>query len=709
MKSIFKKIIGKKNAEELQELPSYKKIEYFMETMLKDTNYEITMLRGFLEDWEKKSKTLHSLKYHTQALIFNIGDKSNDDNKNLEIILKVEKDIDKELLKIEDINEREKINQLLSWDNKNWQKLKIILQKKQQFFKEYGNKDMGIIYHNINQLISLLKEQYQILTDEKEFLNRLKEIETHLGTVEKINNRHDLFNKWRQIWIATFCDTCNDINIKRKRLWDFDNCLRDIQGNNSNYIPKMWTSEEFNALMEQLVKLYEYGYKNSLDIQDYSRFGLLSSSFNLSIRHHDPKQIKYMLKLYQNNNNVGAEVFDKFLDAVYRYSTKRRLTEENDNIFGTKLLNAIINKTEDVKILLRGGNIWGMYKNDFGIGDYICHCFLLKICSQAINELIMIERIFPTSDFNKFEQNRLDALSLGYSFGSMRDFIHDQRPHVNELIDAMIEFYDTKNPKKLNVILPLCDYFNSENIKFYSIDLYNKECSEINKENEGIANKVTKKIKSIDILRRLKQNTKLVELQPPVCTDNKLSFFMLSLSKCNSMYTKREELATTLKYINDKLSKLMQRNEYGIEPSIITSIQWLERQSFYLLQSMDFETQFGVHKMSWFLEILRFNELTFSARKYNEKDLFDYLNSIKKQPHYALANKIIFKRVSENVDELVSIYKKKRMNNFIGALWSGNVVHELLAMVDYKPASSEVGRRYREIYSQHPMDQKTGD
>ena len=70
----------------------------------------------------------------------------------------------------------------------------------------------------------------------------------------------------------------------------------------------------------------------------------------------------------------------------------------------------MIKGSQDVNILQRGGNIWGMRKGNFGVADFTTHCYAVKINPPNLNNLIMIAKEVPTTDSARFEQNRIDAL-----------------------------------------------------------------------------------------------------------------------------------------------------------------------------------------------------------------------------------------------------------------------------------------------------------
>src|SRR3989338_8293383 len=120
-----------------------------------------------------------------------------------------------------------------------------------------------------------------------------------------------------------------------------------------------------------------------------------------------------------------------------------------------------------------------------GIGDFISACYAYKIAPNDLNNLLLALREVPTTDIARFEQNRLDGLTLASTFDALRDFIHDQRPNVHAVLTAIVDYYDTGDKSALEKLLPLTDGYLSpieRQKKIYDRTKYELELEGLGKE-----------------------------------------------------------------------------------------------------------------------------------------------------------------------------------------------------------------------------------
>ena len=482
-----------------------------------------------------------------------------------------------------------------------------------------------------------------------------------------------------------------DEKTARQRMQDFQSLIVDLTGCNIYPRPEARNAQTTKELFTAFTELYEQAYSISGQRQEDDIDRLFrSGAESVGLTFNDPEQTRLMLQLYQEVSNYpDREIGKKFADDVVIYAKHHGLSTEKIRGFVDKLLPAMQNNDPQVEILLRGGNIWGMKRGDFGVGDYLCHAYASPITSSNLNELLLAAREVPTTNLSRLEQNRIDALTMSAPFGILRDFIHDQRPHVNEVLTAMIHYYDTGDRTQLESVLPKADYFNSDK---RIQTMFDKSKYDLRVEDRA---KPRSWVKSVEVLRRLVENTKPVPDIPPTTSDEKLNKKLQTLEEelIGRRGVSKETLTNTIDYINQQLFSMMSRESVGIEPNHIMAISWVERRVFQVLQTMKYEDQTGAYKQEWFLSILRFQELIGSLQ-FNEQEFQNFIQILTDSNLAIEAYKLIGRRTLENIQKLATRYKQKGRTDS-GALWSGNLAHELVGLVDFKTAQTEQGRKFR--------------
>ncbi len=139
----------------------------------------------------------------------------------------------------------------------------------------------------------------------------------------------------------------------------------------------------------------------------------------------------------------------------------------------------------------------------------------------------------------------------------------------------------------------------------------------------------------------------------------------------------------------------MKQDEIGIEPNHILAYGWLEQKGFRQVQGMTYEDQLGAYKQDWFHTLLRFQELTASRMPFDAEDFESFIAeaSQKRSPHDAY--RMIIDRTLKNVSGLANKYAEQEKEQRVGALWSGNTVHEITGLTELRPAETAIGRRHR--------------
>ncbi|MDD3190813.1 MAG: hypothetical protein PHI66_03940 [Candidatus Pacebacteria bacterium] len=402
---------------------------------------------------------------------------------------------------------------------------------------------------------------------------------------------------------------------------------------------------------------------------------------------HDPEQAQIYFQLFKNCFGKDPGSATKYLKAINGYGRNHLLTWQAIEGFDKKLFPAIDNRDPQIEVLQNSERGWEIERGNLGLGDFTVHSYALEVNSKNINKLLMALREVPANNLSRLEQNRKDAIAIEQFFGLLKDYIHGEKPLVREVIRAMIKYYETKDNSELESLLPDTGFLNDQKNKdkIYNLSNYDRQAL-IDGENH--------ERKVIDILKRLRDNTEVVDENPPVTSDKELDDVLIRIKdKGNDISS--EVLKSAFDLINEKLEEMMQDKEVGIGPNMIMAIAWLERCGYDFLKKMTYEDQQGAHKASWFHSILRFQELTASLKQFNEEEFNGFISELSGLENSKDAYKFVANRMLINTKELAKVYSKTSKSFMVGALWSGNITHELIDMTDLKPATTAYGRRHR--------------
>ncbi len=295
-------------------------------------------------------------------------------------------------------------------------------------------------------------------------------------------------------------------------------------------------------------------------------------------------------------------------------------------------------------------------------------------------------------------------MALAGTFGAFRDFVHDQRPLVREVVQAMIKYNETHDKGELPTLLPKTEgYLAPAERQALIYDLANYD-----KEVKTLVDGEQKQEKVIDILKRLEENTKMVEEAPPATSDAELNKALAEVANGENLVP-AEALRLAMDIVNGKLEKMMQEKEVGIEPNMILAIAWLERQGYEMLKGLIYEDQQGAYKKPWLQSILKFQELTASAQPFNAEEFGKFITKLSRTKELKEAYKSVMNRTLRQVSDLASSYSKTTKPHISGALWSGNIAHELTALGDLKPATTAYGERHKKEQEVPLHLRNTGD
>ncbi|MDP2671036.1 MAG: hypothetical protein Q8P13_01065 [bacterium] len=521
----------------------------------------------------------------------------------------------------------------------------------------------------------------------KSLLDTTAQLATIPESVDKARIYADFARTWREKFLQEGDDT-----QKYNRRAAFLELTRDLSGRNRSPRPPEISAQSAQQIFDNAVELYKEVY--SLPEQTMGSRELVSRSMNAAKETNDPEQILFAAQVLKDSQGIeNKEIRDSYLANVGRYARQHPLSVSKLKGIEEKLLPAMLNNDPQVGVLLRGGNIWGMERGDFGVGDLLVHCYASEISPANLNELMLTARQVPATTVSRLEQNRKDALIMAGPFGALRDFIHDQRPGVHEVLASMVEYYDTGKAENLQKLIGQTEGYLADPRRQDAIldrSRYDQLATEASRNDDA------EPIPVIDYLRRLEKNTRPVDETPPATADQELNQKLKNVFETKGTEKGREGLGEVMENINQKLLSQMQNHEIGIDPSMVEAISWAEQQGFQVLQKLNYEGQLGAYRQEWFHSLLRFQELTSSARDFDEVEFNSFIERVKNAPTEQEAYRMISQRTLLNIGGLADKYKQQGRESWSGALWSGNINHELTTLVDLRPASTALGRRDRE-------------
>lgn len=443
-------------------------------------------------------------------------------------------------------------------------------------------------------------------------------------------------------------------------------------------------SSLFDAAVEVYADTYDYEVAQGHSKESQKLASITQSqALEISMGWSDPAQAHFMLTVFEAVSNGDPEFGYKFIDTVRSYARTHALDQQTTDSLIKNVMPRMEKEDSSVDILNRGGNIFGMDRDDFGVGDFYMHSLTQEVTPGNINELLMVMREIPASTQERLEQNRQDGLRLVSTFGILRDFIHDERPGVHEVINAMVEYGKTGKSERLVAAMSKADYFHVNNYDQPMLDQSN-----YGQQIEPGYGKPEEPVMAI--LERLEKNTRPVDEEPPEATDEVLAG-LLTDAYAAGPRDKKETVAAVTRYLNEQLTAMMDEHTIGIEPSMIRAIAWADREQFKVLQGLTYEDQIRLPRQQWFKDTLRFHELTHNE-SYDAKEFKQVMESLKGM-NDSSAFRAIAGRVLQQTQQLAEKYRARGKDHWTEALWSGNTTHELIGLTDPRKAATAVGRR----------------
>lgn len=511
----------------------------------------------------------------------------------------------------------------------------------------------------------------------------------------------DLFNEtlssqvvdFAQTWRQALMDSEQSEANRSHRLRNFGEQLRRLTGSNTTK-PTDLAEQEMADMFRAAVRSYEHAYElldQESDIGRRNQIERWMSEISLAaVRWRDARQTDYMDQINQYAFREDDDTIKMTQQAVHGYLWNAPLTQQRTDAFINIVTPRIKGEDASIQGVLRGGNSVGMYKDDFGIASFEIHELTGQLTPANLREGINILRSMPTSSMHRFESNRRDGLQLAGPFGILRDAIHDQRPGVHDVLRAMVQYYeDHDNEAFLQAIDGKCDYIRADNCFDKLLDLNSYDTIRPTRTIEG---EEMPDEAAIDIVRRLEHNTRPVDDVPPELHDKELSVRLHNIYKADAS-DKNAQLKAVSEYVNAKLSTMIKEKRVGIEPELIAALAWLENEQFKYMQGLKFEHQSGLARQGIFQQILLTHELTHNDN-FSQAEFDSFLEKVARMDDQTAA-RAIAQRVMRQVSALATAYKARGKSDWVEALWSGNVTHELLGMIDAREAATALGKKMR--------------
>lgn len=509
-----------------------------------------------------------------------------------------------------------------------------LLEEKSKFFEfrsqeeniEFG-KNAALIAHalHFNDLFAAQPSDLQYSDD---FLNLKKFI------FDEEDNHH----------IQLMAKFCSDFMQQHPSSATPDKIRLDIMAKFKNFIAKdIVTEKNYSqafSIFTNTFKAFENVILHNEKLDKYDKQRLAEKVFTPEMHSLDGKyELKssqdYLKKLIIMENAI-TELQDfekiKFLYEGVDASLWRNKEISDDYMQG--IMQNIIPDIKTGKENTTEDNLWGMYAFDYGFGNFKYKALTTKITPSNLADIIRAYKETPSTDFTKFNQNRLDGLSLenvsqGSYYGgnrglaSLRDTIHDQRPQTAELITSMVSYYEAvKSNQGVEDAKNKMLTANKRNIGYqleedYLCDITNYEQKTL------IAGTKDTYEPVIDILKRLAKNMNGDD-RAPLTADKNLNLLAKGLEE---KPFDKERLGVLLKRINDKLLTDMEDGHIGISPDMVALIVWTDKKCAHMINNMDYEYQFGAQDNEWFKQAVKFSMLINDSGEKFDEDRFNALTS----------------------------------------------------------------------------------
>ena len=395
------------------------------------------------------------------------------------------------------------------------------------------------------------------------------------------------------------------------------------------------------------------------------------------------------------------------IDIISKYRYAHDFDKNKLDAFKKNVIPMMRQNDPEVSILNRkdstGGSAYAWYYGQYGAADYTVSALTSKITPSNMNELLCAEREVPTSDTNKFERNRLDALELQGVLYRAREFIHDNMPGVHELLSAMLDYYDSKDDelthaeKTAELQRIVDDRMNGRYSAIYTdLDKYVFDLSNYEQKIEKRVSRMDSDKNNIeissDVLRRLVENTASSTLEKPKTTDEELNKLLENLDvradeTTGEVHVDWKQTGELVKYINDYL--IRHQGDTGIRPSMISAVSYAEKMATHAMKDISSKDWHELPFDPEFKEFVRLQELIGGNDSYDERRFDGFYDGLVREMSKDFESDDVAREtygklqqhILQNLRGLAAKYNSNpNTSHRAGSLWSGNLAHELIGL-----------------------------
>lgn len=405
----------------------------------------------------------------------------------------------------------------------------------------------------------------------------------------------------------------------------------------------------------------------------------------------DSSQIGLLREFIEGISELSPDAQTEIIKKMRHYSAHHDIDRDTIIGFIENLAPRLEAHDDSVSVLQRVGNSWGMGKGDFGASDFVIRALTRRAEPEEIHFLQMIASEISTTDAGILNQIRLDALVLSQPFGALRDYIHDQRPCARLIVEAMIDFYHTGDNTKIEESLDEARKYDPNRFSSNYLDRFSQRSAyelELTVGDRG-------QMKAIDILEEILSLYDQKSKEPSPSGNGELDGMMKEIESEGGWTKKRNALVRVLKKINGMLRDAFESRQLGVEPGLIEAITYLDRVASQVLQDMSYETQYGAYESEWFSDIAQFYYLTHKTGDYNAREMDKFLVQIRKSGSDEAAYRTLSQFALDETVKLLDKYDKLNKSRYSGIIWSGNLNHEMIGILDPRQPETEIGRKHR--------------
>lgn len=335
--------------------------------------------------------------------------------------------------------------------------------------------------------------------------------------------------------------------------------------------------------------------------------------------------------------------------------------------------------------------------------------FVLKSCQEPlttpnINRALIHFRQVPTLARVSYLQAKADARAvqpyLGHAF---RDFLHSGYTQFGEggelgyVVDAALAFNETGNRAALDNALQQRRVKN-----FFSTQAKRDQLADRDAYKIMLDDPITRGLQPVSaIVERIKGYVDLIPVlysRAPLTSDPKLN---KQLETMATQRIDRDVVNNTLEYMNTDLLARIQAGTYGIKPTLIEAMEWMDMKMGSFVYHYPYERQSLAYKEDWYKNVLKYQELTGSAYEFDSAEFETRIEEMRSFSSPRDASLYVMNMTRERQEKLRDMYQKEQVDylNDIFVYVAGLVDIGLMIPITARHAETVQGERSKAYYS----------